>query len=79
MQFNFSNQFLINGSIEKKDIESSLNKFMINEKDTYSKKNVEYIIKTPKKSVIPRSEKQKNYKSTERVRYNHFSGTSRYW
>ena len=56
-----SNQFLINGSIEKKDIESSLNKFMINEKDTYSKKNVEYIIKTPKKSVIPRSEKQKNY------------------
>ena len=56
-----SNQFLINGSIEKKDIESSLNKFMINEKDTYSKKNVEYIIKTPKKSVIPRSEKQKSY------------------
>ena len=56
-----SNQFLINGSIEKKDIESSLNKFMINEKDTYLKKNVEYIIKTPKKSVIPRSEKQKNY------------------
>jgi phosphate starvation-inducible PhoH-like protein len=56
-----SNQFLINGSIEKKDIESSLNKFMINEKDTYSKKNIDYIIKTPKKSVIPRSEKQKNY------------------
>ena len=26
-----------------------------------SKKNIEYIIKTPKKSVIPRSEKQKNY------------------
>ena len=56
-----SNQFLINGNIEKKDIKSSLDKFMISEKDTYSKKNVEYIIKTPKKSVIPRSEKQKNY------------------
>ena len=26
-----------------------------------SKKNIEYIIKTPKKSVIPRSERQKNY------------------
>ena len=25
------------------------------------KENVNYIIKTPKKSVIPRSEKQKNY------------------
>ena len=24
-------------------------------------KNIEYIIKTPKKSIIPRSEKQKNY------------------
>ena len=33
---------------------------MINEKIS-SKKNLEYIIKTPKKSVIPRSEKQKNY------------------
>ena len=54
-------QFLINGAIEKKDIESSVNKFMINEKVTYKSGNVEYIIKTPKKSVIPRSEKQKNY------------------
>ena len=33
---------------------------MINEKIN-SDKNIEYIIKTPKKSVIPRSEKQKNY------------------
>ena len=33
---------------------------MIEEKSE-NKNNVEYIIKTPKKSVIPRSEKQKNY------------------
>ena len=49
---------ILNGSIEKKDIVSSINKFMINEK---TEKKIEYIIKTPKKSVIPRSEKQKNY------------------
>ncbi len=54
-------QFLNNGTLEKKDIESSINKFMINEKVTNKSGNVEYIIKTPKKSVIPRSEKQKNY------------------
>ena len=54
-------QFLNNGTIEKKDIFSSVNKFMINEKMNSLEKNVEYIIKTPKKSVIPRSEKQKNY------------------
>ncbi len=53
-------QYIINGSIEKKDIISSVNKFMIDEKSK-SKRNIEYIIKTPKKSVIPRSEKQKNY------------------
>jgi len=56
-----TNQFLNNGSIEKKDIISSINKFMIDEKINDSKKNIDYIIKTPKKSVIPRSEKQKNY------------------
>ena len=55
-----NDRFIINGSIEKKDIISSINNFMINEKIS-SKKNLEYIIKTPKKSVIPRSEKQKNY------------------
>jgi len=54
-------QFIINGTIEKKDIISSVNKFMINEKINSSEKNIEYIIKTPKKSVIPRSERQKNY------------------
>ena len=53
-------QFLINGTIEKKDIISSVNKFMINETNNSAKK-IEYIIKTPKKSVIPRSEKQKDY------------------
>ena len=54
-------QFLNNGTLEKKDIESSVNKFMIEEKVSNKIGNVEYIIKTPKKSVIPRSEKQKNY------------------
>ena len=55
-----SEQFVINGTIEKKDIISSVNKFMIDEENN-SVKNIEYIIKTPKKSVIPRSEKQKKY------------------
>ena len=53
-------QYINNGTIEKKDIISSINKFMINEKNN-SEKKIEYIIKTPKKSVIPRSEKQKDY------------------
>tara|TARA_B100001013_G_scaffold311888_1_gene217280 strand:- start:387 stop:1394 length:1008 start_codon:yes stop_codon:yes gene_type:complete len=56
-----ANQFLNNGTIEKKDIISSVNKFMIDEKINSLEKNIEYIIKTPKRSVIPRSEKQKNY------------------
>ncbi len=55
-----SEQFIINGTIEKKDVISSVNKFMIDEKNKQNK-NIEYIIKTPKKSVIPRSEKQKKY------------------
>mgnify|MGYP001231901161 FL=1 len=59
-------QFKINGTIEKKDIISSINKFMINEKINNTGKNIEYIIKTPKKSVIPRSEKQKKYVSALR-------------
>ena len=53
-------QYIINGTIEKKDIISSINKFMIDEKNNH-KENINYIIKTPKKSVIPRSEKQKSY------------------
>ena len=55
-----SEQFIINGTIEKKDVISSVNKFMIDEKNK-EERNIEYIIKTPKKSVIPRSEKQKKY------------------
>ncbi len=54
-----ANQFINNGSIENKDIVSSIDKFMINEK--VKNNNITDIIKTPKKSIIPRSEKQKNY------------------
>ena len=54
-----ADQFIINGSIENKDIVSSVDKFMINEKA--KKNNVTDVIKTPKKSIIPRSEKQKSY------------------
>ena len=54
-----ANQFVINGSIEQKDIVSSVDQFMINEK--VKNTNVTDIIKTPKKSIIPRSEKQKEY------------------
>ena len=54
-----ANQFINNGNIENKDIISSIDKFMINEK--VKNQNVTDIIKTPKKSIIPRSEKQKKY------------------
>ena len=54
-----ANQFINNGNIENKDILSSVDKFMINEK--VKNNNVTDIIKTPKKSIIPRSEKQKDY------------------
>ena len=54
-----TNQFINNGSIENKDIISSVDQFMINEK--VKNQNVTDIIKTPKKSIIPRSEKQKEY------------------
>ena len=54
-----ANQFINNGNIENKDIISSVDKFMINEK--VKNQNVTDIIKTPKKSIIPRSEKQKDY------------------
>ena len=54
-----ANQFINNGSIENKDIVSSVDNFMINEK--VKNNNVTDIIKTPKKSIIPRSEKQKSY------------------
>ena len=54
-----ANQFINNGNIENKDILSSIDEFMINEK--VKNKNVTDIIKTPKKSIIPRSENQKEY------------------
>ena len=54
-------QFQINGSLEKKDIISSLDKFMIREQNKNNHTNLDYIIKTPKRSVIPRSQKQKDY------------------
>ena len=54
-----ADQFIINGSIENKDIVSSVDKFMISEKA--KKNNITDVIKTPKKSIIPRSEKQKSY------------------
>ena len=54
-----ANQFINNGNIEHKDLLSSIDKFMINEK--VKNQNVTDIIKTPKKSIIPRSEKQKEY------------------
>ena len=53
------NQLSNNGNIEQKDILSSVDQFMINEK--VKNTNVTDIIKTPKKSIIPRSEKQKEY------------------
>ena len=53
------NQYSNNGNIENKDILSSIDKFMINEK--VKNTNLTDIIKTPKKSIIPRSEKQKQY------------------
>ena len=53
------NQYINNGSVEQKDILSSVDRFMINEK--VKNTNVTDIIKTPKKSIIPRSEKQKEY------------------
>jgi phosphate starvation-inducible PhoH-like protein len=54
-----ANQFINNGNIENKDILSSIDKFMINEK--VKNKNFTDIIKTPQKSIIPRSETQKEY------------------
>jgi len=47
-----ANQFINNGSIENKDIVSSVDKFMIKEK--VKNNNVTDIIKTPKKSIIPK-------------------------
>jgi phosphate starvation-inducible PhoH-like protein len=54
-------QFKTYGMIEKKDIISSMDKFMVNEKRNRNLHQLDYIIKTPKRTVIPRSKKQKDY------------------
>ena len=55
-------RFRSNKKIDRNDIISSLNKDMINDKKNYSViQPLEEVIKTPKKSVIPRSKKQKEY------------------
>ena len=55
------NQFINNGSIEDKDIISSVDKFMLDEKNNKNLHQLDYIIKTPKRTVIPRTKKQKDY------------------
>ena len=70
-----TDQFITNGNIEKKDIISSVNKFMIEENKNNTNKNIEYIIKTPKKSVIPK----KLCKSIKRKRHRNICWTSWNW
>ena len=55
-----SDRFLNNGSLEKKDVLSSINEFMIEEKSE-NKNNVEYIIKTPKNQLFLDLKNRKNY------------------
>ena len=50
-----THQFKTYGTIEKKDIISSMDKFMMNEKNNKNLHQLDYIIKTPKRTVIPRS------------------------
>ncbi len=50
-----THQFKTYGTIEKKDIISSMDKFMINEKNSKNLYQLDYLIKTPKQTVIPRS------------------------
>jgi phosphate starvation-inducible PhoH-like protein len=56
-----THRFKTDGTIEKKDIISSMDKFMMNEKNNKNLHQLDYIIKTPKRTVIPRSKKQKDY------------------
>ena len=56
-----THQFKTYGTIEKKDIISSMDKFMVSEENNKSLHQLDYIIKTPKRTVIPRSKKQKDY------------------
>ena len=55
-------RFRSNKKIDRNDIISSLNKDMINDiKNQSTVQPLEEVIKTPKRSVIPRSKKQKEY------------------
>ena len=73
-----ANQFINNGSIENKDILSSVDNFMINEK--VKNNNVTDIIKTPKKINYSKIRKTKRLcKSLETKRYNNFCWSSRNW
>ena len=56
-----THQFKTYGAIEKKDIISSMDKFMVSEENNKNLHQLDYIIKTPKRTVIPRSKKQKDY------------------
>ena len=56
-----THHFQTYGAIEKKDIISSMDKFMVNQKNTKNIHQLDYIIKTPKRTVIPRSKRQKDY------------------
>ena len=56
------NRFKSDKKIDKNDIISSLNNEMVKEtKNQTTVQSLEEVIKTPKKSVIPRSKKQKEY------------------
>ena len=55
-------RFKFDKNIDKNDIMSSLNTDMINEKKKQTTvQSLDEVIKTPKKSIIPRSKKQKEY------------------
>ena len=55
-------RFRFDKNIDKNDIMSSLNTDMINEKKKQTTvQSLDEVIKTPKKSIIPRSKKQKEY------------------
>jgi len=55
-------RFRVDKKIDKNDIIESLNQEMIKDKkNTITKVSFEEVIKTPKRSVIPRSKKQKEY------------------
>ena len=56
-----THQFKTYGTIEKKDLISSMDKFMVSEENNKNLHQLDYIIKTPKRTVIPRSKKQKDY------------------